>query len=330
MSVQAEIVDVSVIVVTYNRDEPLRRTLEGLLNQQPAPKEVIVVDQTCQHNGATREFLDGLIEQRRIEYIWQSEPNAQRARNTAIREARGQVLLFIDDDVEMDQHLVGAHWKNYEDTELAAVCGFYLEPGESPVNQLPAEMEKDLTGWLYFPHCYAKRIESHLFPSCNGSIRREVAIQIGGFDENYTHTLLDDTDFACRLKALGVKSVHDPEARLIHLKELSGGKRPSEVNEYVIADSKRWYIWCYFFWTNFGWRSWRELGWRLRRTVFRRKNISNPRRFLTALLHSVKGGWRAVMAIYGGRKLGLVSMSTAPETGTKGGVTSKNPTGSVA
>jgi GT2 family glycosyltransferase len=327
MSSQAEIVDVSAIVVTFNRDEPLCQTLKCLLSQRPAPRELIVVDQTREHNKVTQDFLDELIEQRRIEYIWQSEPNAQRARNTAIKETRGKVLLFLDDDVVMDQDLVGAHWKNYEDSDLAAVCGFYLEPGEGPVNKLPAEMQNALTGWLYFPHCYTERIECHLFPSCNGSVLREVAIKLGGFDENYTYTLLDDTDFACRLKALGVKSVHDPESRLIHLKEPAGGKRAREANDYVIADSNRWYTWCYFFWTNFGWRSWQELTWRLRRTVFRRKNLLHPQWFLVALWHSIRGGCRAARAVYTGRK--LLNASAAPGHHEEV-IPVKNPSGSIA
>ena len=297
--------DVSAIVVTYNRDEPLRQTVECLLKQAPPPREIIVVDQTRKHNSNTQRFLDEVVERQQIKYIFQSEPNAQHARNRAIAEARGEVLLFVDDDVVMDEHLVGAHWKNYSDPELAAVCGFYTEPGESPLDELPRDCQDPTTGWVYFPHCYTKRVECHLLPTCNGSIRREVAIRLGGFDENYTYTHFDDTDFSCRLKALGVRSVHDPDARLVHLKEMRGGKRPGGIDEYVIADSNRWYIWFYFFWTNFRWRSWRELGLRLRRCVFRRKNIARPWYLLLALSHFLKGGWRAAIAIHGGRRLGF-------------------------
>src|SRR2546423_2016406 len=155
-------VDVSVIIATYNRDETLRQTLVCLLNQDPAAREIIVVDQSQGHKEETRRFLGQLIDSKQITYIFQSEPNAQRARNRAIAEAHGEVLLFVDDDVVMDSQLVGAHWRNYEDPEIAAVGGFYLEPGEAPLDKLPDYCHRPDTGWVYLPHCYTRRVESYL------------------------------------------------------------------------------------------------------------------------------------------------------------------------
>src|SRR5262245_10271528 len=99
MTNNGDVVDVSVVVVTYNREESLRNTLTCLVNQEPAPREILVVDQSRQHDATTQQFLDQLRESERITYLHQAEPNAQRARNTAIREASGSVLLFVDDDI---------------------------------------------------------------------------------------------------------------------------------------------------------------------------------------------------------------------------------------
>jgi GT2 family glycosyltransferase len=294
---------VSAIVVSYDRDEPLRTTLECLLRQDPAPAEIILVDQTLRHEAPMQAFLDGLVAAGRIVRIEQAEPNAQRARNRAIEAARGEVLLFIDDDVMMESDLVQAHWTNYRDPDVAAVCGFFVEPGEAAVKDLPCECSRATTGWIYLPHCYAKRIDSHLLPSCNGSVRRDIAMQLGGFDENFIYTLLDDTDFACRLKNLGVRSVHDPAARLRHLKVGRGGRRPGGVDAYVIADANLWYTWIYFFVMNFGWRSWRELALRLRGCVFRRANLRRPWHLAQAMGHLAVGAVRAAAAISRGRRL---------------------------
>jgi GT2 family glycosyltransferase len=296
-------VDISVVVVTYNRDQALCETLRSLVIQSPAAREIIVVDQSSKHDDATKTFLNKLICTKAIRYIFQVEPNAQRARNRAIEEARGEVVLFVDDDVTADPDLVDKHWQNYVDEELMAVCGFYTEPGESPVDLISSDCDDPLTGWIYFPHCFTKRVECHLLPTCNGSVRRRVAIAVGGFDENYTFTQFDDTDFACRMKRLGGKAVHDPLAKLVHHKEVRGGKRPGGINEYVIADSNRWYVWFYFFWMNFGWRGWPEIRRRLRGCVFRGKNIIRPWYLLIAMGHMIAGGWRAVAAIRHGRRL---------------------------
>ena len=307
-------VDVSVILPTYNRNAVLRKTIECLLKQDPAAKEIIVIDQSRNHDEETRAFLDACKSNQYFRYIYQSEPNAQRARNRGIAESTGEVLLFVDDDVEMDGSLIGAHWQNYSDPEMGAVCGFYLEPGESPMDELPASCLKPLTGWIQTPHGYTKRFDSYLLSTCNGSVKREIAVKLGGFDENFTHTLLDDTDFSCRLKQLGVKSVHDPEARLMHLKEPSGGKRPGQKNQYAIADSNLWYTWFYFFGSNFGWKSWREILIRLRGTVFRRVNIIRPWYLAQALIFCGQGAIRARRVMRGGRKLGLNRILSSGQT----------------
>jgi GT2 family glycosyltransferase len=306
-------VDVTVILPTYNRNAVLRKTIECLLKQDPAAKEILVIDQTRNHDDETKAFLESMQSNQGVRYIFQSEPNAQRARNLGIAESTGEVLLFVDDDVEMDSSLIEAHWRNYSDPEIGAVCGFYLEPGEHPMDELPDSCLKPLTGWIQTPHAYTKRFDSYLLSTCNGSVRRDIAVRLGGFDENFTHTLLDDTDFSCRLKELGVKSVHDPEARLMHLKEPSGGKRPGKKNQYAIADSNLWYTWFYFFGSNFGWSGWREIAIRLRRTVFRKANIIRPWYLVQAMMFVIQGALRARSAMRKGRKLGLNRILTTDQ-----------------
>jgi GT2 family glycosyltransferase len=305
-------VNVSVILPTYNREECLRNTLTDLVQQNPAPREIIVIDQSEQHAPATSALLSELSSREVIRYYRQPEPNLQRARNLGIMVARGEVLLFVDDDVRMEPDLVNAHWRNYAaDPDLAAVCGFYVRPGEPYLDDLPARCKRQPTGWIYTPHSLTRRIECYSLPGCNGSVRREIAIQLGGFDENYTYTYLDDVDFSCRLKQLGVKAIHDPNAKLIHLKEPSGGKRPGGVDKYVVADSNSWYVWFYFFWSNFGWPSWRDLAGRFQRTILRRPTLLRPWSLLRALSHCLRGAWRARQAMRRGRQLGVVRAEAA-------------------
>lgn len=301
-----KIIDVSVIIVTYNRYNTLCKTLECVLNQNPSPREIIIVDQS-EENAIVPSLIQKLNEYKNINYIFQKEPNAQRARNRAIAAARSEILLFIDDDVIMDIDLVEAHWRNYLDPDISGIAGFYLEPGETPLDELPNYCNRPITGWIYTPHCYTKRDQTYLLSTCNASIRRDLAIKIGGFDENYTHTLFDDTDFSCRLKKLNVKVIHDPTASLIHLKEPSGGKRPGGINKYVIADKHQWYIWCYFFMINFGWHGLREIFLRIRSSIFRKVNIIRPWYLILAMMHFVIGLTKALIMIRSGRKLASFS-----------------------
>jgi len=303
MGVSITTVDISVIIPTYNRNRPLRTTLESLLSQNPAPAEILVIDQSEAHDTDTSNFLQDLIESQKIEYLRQDVPNAQRARNLGIAKARSEVLLFLDDDIVAEPNLIEAHWRNYQDARIGAVCGFFLDPEEIPIEELPDVCYRPVTGWIYAPHCYAKRAFHYSWPSGNGSVRKRIAMSVGGFDENFTRTLFDDTDFCVRMKQKGVLMVHDPEAKLLHMKEPSGGKRPGRLNENIIADQHQWYIWCYFFLSNFGVSSWREILLRLRACVFRRKTLVRPWFFLIALSYFITGFITASTAILKGRRL---------------------------
>jgi GT2 family glycosyltransferase len=305
---------VTVIIPTLNRPSVLRRTLATVFASSVAPNQLFVVDQSDRPDSDLESFLRSAPNQIDIQYIHQRPPNAQRARNRAATAATGDVLLFLDDDILLERDLIAAHLKNYIDPSVGAVGGMFLEPGEEPTGKLPPRYFRKHTGWIYFPHGYTRRSDAGIFPSCNGSIRRELLFAAGGFDENYCQTLLDDTDLSCRLRRLGVRIMHDPEARALHLKEEHGGNRPRGINEYVIANSSAWEVWWYFFGINFGWRAWPEIAIRFRGCVLRRVSVMRPWYLALALFHCVRGGLRAVGRIRQGRKLPLLAAPDSYQT----------------
>lgn len=304
---------VSAIIPTFNRPAALRRTLATVFALKPLPYELFVIDQSDDADPELAAFLRAAPAELRVHYV-RRHPDAQAARNYAAFASAGDILLFLDDDILLEENLVAAHLNNYRDPTVGAVGGFYLEPGEQATDVFPPHYRRKHTGWIYFPHGHLQRMDTGLLPSCNGSIRRELLFRAGGFDENYIRTLLDDTDLSCRLKQIGVRVVHDPDARAFHLKEPAGGRRPGGTNQFVIADSATWQIWWYFFASNFGWRGWRDVALRLRRCVFRRVNIVRPWYLAAALFHFVRGGLRARAAIRVGRVLPLKTVDPYPET----------------
>ncbi len=298
-----DVLPITVVIVTYNRGRPLVDTITSVLSQSPLASETIVVDQTQKHDEIVDRRLQQWHQEGKIRYERQKIPNAQVARNRAIALATMPVILFIDDDVLLEPGLIRAHYENYLDPNLCAVCGYYTEPGDVPVFELPREAQDRWTGWTRFPHSYTQRTECHLIPTCNGSIRTNVIRSLGGFDENFVYTLLDDTDLACRFKAAGYKGVHDPTAKLIHLKEKAGGNRPKGINNYVLAKSSVWYTWFYFYLMNFGVRGLPDLYRNCRRTVLRRSNIIRPWFLAIAIMECCTGGMLAAIAMLRGRKL---------------------------
>ena len=87
---------VSVLIPTLNRPELLLRTLGHLVNQSHGNHEIIIVDQSdvSLKESEWKGFSGG-----KIRYVHIEEKNLPNARNIAIRRSRGDILLFLDDDV---------------------------------------------------------------------------------------------------------------------------------------------------------------------------------------------------------------------------------------
>ena len=292
----------SVIIPSLDRKLVLTKTLFKIAKCDPLPDEVIVVDQSKERNkikdpalrlfGKTGYILD------------QVEANAQKARNRAAQFASFDILLFLDDDVEPEPDLISRHLLNYQDPSIHAVAGFYVEPGEAESDYLRStSWWRPLTKIEKVPAFFSKRIESPLWPSCNGSIRKEVFMAIGGFDERFEYTLFDDTDLSVRMLRAGYRCVHDPSARLVHLKEPSGGRRPVRPEDEVIAPRARWGNWVYFFLINWGILGLGELYYRWRTHVFRRPYLMRPRLFCKAFAEFVVGSFLGFKMLSKGRKL---------------------------
>lgn len=294
---------VSVIIVTYNRPAALRQTLEDLRAQTVAPLEILVVDQSRDADGRPLDLSPLAAEFPNLRYLYQAVPNAQRARNLGIRRAKGDVVLLVDDDVRIGPGFVASHLRNYEDDPtLDGVSGQVLEPGQQPTTELPAACDWPHIGWMFLPLHYARRRPAVNWPSCNGSVRREMALKAGGFDEQFVRTWLDDTDFSWRLHQAGAKIVFDPLASLVHLKVPSGGKRPARVNRHVLADTEHWGTLFYFWRKNFGMRrAWRHYRRYVRRLICRKVLLARPHWLGVALWHMAAGyRWAGVRVRQGG------------------------------
>ncbi|MDB6169894.1 MAG: hypothetical protein JWM88_2758 [Verrucomicrobia bacterium] len=97
---------VTVAIPTYRRADLLRQTLEGVVRQDYPPHllEILIVDNNSPDNtrAMVESFSAGPLIPR---HVLETRQGANHARNRAIREARGEIILFGDDDI-----LVGPDW----------------------------------------------------------------------------------------------------------------------------------------------------------------------------------------------------------------------------
>jgi GT2 family glycosyltransferase len=208
---------ISVVIPTYGRETVLINTLELLLNVQPPPKEVLLIDQTPRHEDATENRLQQLHRNGLIRWIRLKTPSITGAMNIGLHEARSSIVLFLDDDIIPDQKLISAHLSAHQNGEHI-VAGQVLQPGESPLaDNQPSRQFR-----------FASSRQQHITELMGGnfSIRRELALMLGGFDENFVHVAYRfEAEFARRALGAGWQIFFEPGASIRHLKVATGGTR---------------------------------------------------------------------------------------------------------
>jgi GT2 family glycosyltransferase len=225
---------VSVIVPTYAREEPLRDTLEDLLEQDYPHFEVLVVDQTQQHQPQVQAYLQQVSNEGKIQWFrvnWSSLPGA---RNYGVRRARGEIILFIDDDVQLPEGFLHAHVRNFQSRpEVGAVAGRIFDrmklaesQGAKQIEELPPQAMDPAVAWYQLDLVHTVKPQWVISArGCNMSFRRELFDRYAmAFDERFQGSAVrEESDFCLGLRRTGYKVWYDPEAHLVHLGEPTGG-----------------------------------------------------------------------------------------------------------
>ncbi|WP_413174664.1 hormogonium polysaccharide biosynthesis glycosyltransferase HpsN [Anabaena azotica] len=225
---------ISVVIPTYRREKLLRDSILDVLKQDYPYFEVLVVDQTQTHEPETQAFLADMAASGKIKLFsldWASLPGA---RNYAVRRSSGEIILFIDDDVQLTPGFLAAHAKNYvENPEIGAVAGRVFDRmklgdsgGELEIEYLPPEAMDPGIAWYHIDLVHTTKPQQVLTArGCNMSFRREVFTKYGiKFDERFRGSAVrEESDFCLRFRQTGYKIWYDPEAYLVHLGEETGG-----------------------------------------------------------------------------------------------------------
>ena len=212
----------SVVICTLNRDQPLVDTIRGILAMDYVPFELIIVDRSNQHEPETEAFLSQLASSGALQWVRHPVKNLCVARNVGIRQARGEVVVFVDDDVRFrDTGYLAACASGYAGDDVVGVGGPCPVKDDSDLRPLPPEFWKTGRGW-HVRHL--ERLEDcpELW-GCNMSFRKSALERVGGFDENITFRG-DETDLCRRIRRLG-RIVYEPDMFLYHMILDAGGGR---------------------------------------------------------------------------------------------------------
>lgn len=223
---------ISVAVVTFRRPNDLSHLLDSLLVQEILPVEIIIVD-----NGMDIQ-TENLITKRKDEfskkgimplYVCNKENSLTSGRNLAVKKAKGEIILFLDDDVTLDKTYIAEIVKVYKEYPDALGVQGYLE-------QEPRSWVSDKTRAFFFWHhwdldkqrvlksvsaTYPKDLDRIINCEClsgaNHSFRKTVFEELL-YDENLIkYSEGEDLDMGYRVHCKHNNSLYmTPYARLVH------------------------------------------------------------------------------------------------------------------
>ena len=203
---------VSIVIVHHEQPELLREAIESAMAQDHPAIEVVVVDDgsTTQAAVIALEEIESAAWTRPLRLVRQENRYLGAARNTGVREARGDVVAFLDDDDLLDAHYVTAMLGALERADADAVsCA--IESVETPDDgAMTPGAPRGV--WVFFGGD-AVHLSTmwNLIGGAAAMFRAEALVDIGGFFELHGvgH---EDWEVLVRL-ALGghtVVSVPDP------------------------------------------------------------------------------------------------------------------------
>jgi len=206
----------TVIVCTYSLDllPDTIACINSLTEQSYRNMEILLV---MDRNDRLHEALKSSLPPS-VQIVINEKPGLSEARNTGIRHAKGDILVFIDDDAVADKEYLSNLLRNYQD-DLVIGAGGKILPKEKP--NYPEELYW-IGGFTYkgYPEerCSVRNVHG-----CNMSFRKEVFDRAGLFDTKMGRVgrklvTAEETEFSVR--ALDAfpdgRIVYDPSAVVYH------------------------------------------------------------------------------------------------------------------
>ena len=211
----------SLILSTYNRPDAVEKSLQSLMKQNDKDFELLVAD-----DGSTAETRELLNSYRSFfkfgfKHIWQEDLGFRlsASRNNALRQARGDYIVFLDGDCLANPEFIANHRKLAEPgffvtgnrilaspsfTKQILAANDFSFPSLGTLFRLKRnkEINKAISG-INFPRLDFLR---KLYPQkwqrlrgCNFAAWRKDIFAVNGFDEDFVGWGFEDSDFAVRM-----------------------------------------------------------------------------------------------------------------------------------
>ena len=232
---------ISVIIVTRNRKDDVKVSIEAYFKQTYDNYEIIVIDN--ESDDGTREMMANDYPE--IKYLWLPDNFDIRSINLGVEMSSGEIIWRTDSDSHPEA----------DDTFQKIVDIFEKHNDIDIIASEDIEVRRNYEVWEWYPlkvdkeNVPEKGYPANLFPGTGAAIRRKVFDKIGGFWEFG----FEEIDFCTRAIVAGFNVRYFPQIRTLHYASPSDrfpANRWIQTSKQLIR-----YTWRYFPFFTAWWRS---------------------------------------------------------------------------
>ncbi|WP_426061932.1 glycosyltransferase family 2 protein [Hymenobacter sp. B1770] len=205
------------IVCTYNRVPFIQETIESILFHCAHKNnfELLVIDNNS--TDGTAEAVKPFLQNPAVRYVLETEQGLSHARNRGIKEARNEVLIFVDDDIDLDARYLDVCETLFANPNLNIAGGKVLAFNAEAPDWLPKK-------YYYLASMFDLGDEprpTEKLMGANYCLRREVAQRIGWYNPELGrkgNNLMagEENDYFNRAKLLGYSIWYEPRLVVYH------------------------------------------------------------------------------------------------------------------
>jgi GT2 family glycosyltransferase/glycosyltransferase involved in cell wall biosynthesis len=235
-----EVPKVSILLVLHNRAELTLQCFTSILNSSES-YEVVIVD-----NASTDETKQ-LLKQVNGAHVIHNERNIHylQACNQASKLARGEHLLLLNNDAQLQRHTLSSALKTFASAgDIGAVGGKVILP-DGTLQEAGSIVWQDGSCLGYgrgdspFNPQYMFKRDVDYCSAAFLLIRRAPFLEVGGFDEAYNPAYYEETDYCVKLWKEGKRVVYDPDATVLHYEFASSDSSQSAIE---LQSTHRWFF----------------------------------------------------------------------------------------
>jgi len=198
----------SLIIPSYNPALKLPQTLNSLVGQGELIDELIVVADKRNYSTEIKSMLEQYSTNFNLKVVIQEISGRGRSRNKGVEVCKGDLLIFLDDDMLAEKDLIEKHIQHHLKNPNTIVSGNGYRNPENVMDDFGKYLINVEKGWKReSPSIGEITLQKFNFTACNASITKKIFNQLNGFDTCFSDG--EDFDFAVRAINTGIPIIYD-------------------------------------------------------------------------------------------------------------------------